>query len=358
MKRSGEQLSGNLESKKHGDRYEVFRRYAKMVNAIMEHCIEIKGRTFEDVEDMEDATYTIASRWGDELQSYQKSAGDIPIRASGEGIHVPHVNLQSITGEQNVGVLVGIEGEASEGMLHTLPMFENKTGYIQALLAKPEYDEKMNTYSTSFHFLVRDKAVAQLSFTDPKSGMPLVTARLQRYFLADCSEHTEIEFPATEHVDARNQSIEALAQCGIKRNRFISEIQKVSAAFYNHESDEEDFLDMKSVDRLRWIARKAEQLTADGACSPDVKSNALLSMFGKHQLFEIEGTRAKVGMQSDTDMEIFPMESEMCDGTIEDVFMYADDTNRMTPVLAFVDSLDKTNEMKYFLLREVRSIRF
>jgi hypothetical protein len=40
------------------------------------------------------------------------------------------------------------------------------------------------------------------------------------------------------------------------------------------------------------------------------------------------------------------------------VFMYADDTNRMTPVLAFVDSLDKTNEMKYFLLREVRSIRF
>jgi hypothetical protein len=100
MKRSGEQLSGNLESKKHGDRYEVFRRYAKMVNAIMEHCIEIKGRTFEDVEDMEDATYTIASRWGDELQSYQKSAGDIPIRASGEGIHVPHVNLQSITGEE------------------------------------------------------------------------------------------------------------------------------------------------------------------------------------------------------------------------------------------------------------------
>lgn len=357
MKDSGEQLSGKIESKKPDNRYDVFRRYAKMIADIMEHCSAVKEQKFEYPEDMEDATYSIASRWGEELLSYQKLAGDIPVRVTGEGVHIPHVSLQAATNEQNVGVFVGVQDDEGQGVLHPLPMFESKTGYIQSLLARPNHDLETDTYSTSFHFLIRDKALARLSFSDPTSGLPLITAQLQKYFIADCSEHTEIEFPATEHVDARNQSIKALAQSGIRSNRFISEIQKVSAAFYDNDSD--DLQDMKSVDRLRWIARKAEQLAAEGACSPDVISNALLSMFGKHRTFEVEGLMASIG-QSDMDKEKSSTEPSICEGEITDVFMYQDDEHGMTPVLALNDTYeeDEIGKVKYFLLREVQTVKF
>lgn len=338
------------ESETQIDRISQLRLLKSELDGFKEESIKIAAYTFDTREGAEAAAMKFYEGWNKNHPEF----GDVDalVAVSGEGILVPNYEISTADEVKAKSVTVSL----STDPFKPLDFFEERQGQIVGNAVATERNETTGRYHAAPTLVLKGDHPRAFTLRAAGLSTPLIAGSInvEETIFAYMSDKIQISIPELDDIDRQTLAASELAQKSIKLRRFVREMNKLHAAFFQQDYDH--LQPIRSMDRLRWIAEQIEVMVDNKEISEFTVSEMLKGVIGKNRELILQGDAVTPTIEN----PIVEVQRKRARGTVTDVFLHKSESDELPT--AYI-SLNVKNQYgppqtEWFAIKELEAFHF
>ena len=343
-------VTNAYESEVQLDRITLLRALKVELDTFKEESMSLTSYTFDTQEGAEAAGMAFYEKWNSSHPDF--GALDTLVAVSGEGVLVPNYTISSADEADAKSVTVSLSTEPFK----SLDFFEERQGEIIGTAVATELDGKTGRYHAAPTLVLRGDHPRAFMLSTSGLSSPLITGSInvEETIFAYMSRNIHISVPELDDIERQSLAASELAQKSIKLRRFVNEVNRLHAAFFQQDPDR--LQPIRSIERLRWIAEQTEIMVSKNEISEFTVSEMLKGVIGQNRMLILQGDAVTPTVEN----PIVEVQRKRARGTVSDVFLHKVDDEQ--PPTAYISLNVKSQygppQTEWFAIKELEAVHF